>query len=307
VIVDEISMLDVVLAHHLVQAIRAPTRLILVGDPDQLPSVGAGNVLSDLLDSRVIPEYRLTQIFRQEEGSLIVRNAHRMLDGARPELPERGDRSSDFYFFPAESAEECAERVVDVVARRIPENFGFDWMEDVQVIAPMYRGACGVDVLNRKLRDAQGIGGTELRRGERIWRLGDRVIHTRNDYDREIFNGDMGRIVEVHEGGGLEVAFPDRKENVAYSTGELNDLHPAYAITVHRSQGSEYPVVVVPLVTQHYMMLQRHLLYTAITRARKLVVLVGSARALDMALSNAEQKRRASALAMRLRGELAGT
>ncbi len=304
IIVDEISMLDVVLAHHLVQAIGPPTRLILVGDPDQLPSVGAGNVLSDLLGSGVIPEFRLTHIYRQAEGSLIVRNAHRILTGERPELPPRGDRDSDFYFFQAEEADDCAARLVDVVSKRIPETFGFDWMEDVQVIAPMYRGSCGVDTLNRMLREAQGIGGKEIRRGERIWRIGDRVIHTRNDYEKEIFNGDMGRIVEIYDNGGLKVEFPDR-EPVPYTTGELGDLQPAYAITVHRSQGSEYPVVVFPLVTQHYMMLQRHLLYTAITRARQLVVLVGSPRALDMALSNAEQRERESALGQRLRAEFA--
>lgn len=304
IIVDEISMLDVVLAHHLVQAIGAPSRLILVGDPDQLPSVGAGNVLADMLASKVVPEFRLTHIYRQAEGSLIVANANRILTGERPELPERGDHGSDFYFFPAEDADGCAKRLVDVVSKRIPETFGFDWMEDVQVIAPMYRGSCGVDTLNRMLREAQGIGGTEIRRGDRIWRIGDRVIHTRNDYEKEIFNGDMGRITEVFENGGLTVEFPDR-EPIAYTTGELNDLQPAYAITVHRSQGCEYPVVVFPLVTQHYMMLQRHLLYTAITRARSLVVLVGSQKALDMALSNADQRERESALGQRLRAEFA--
>jgi len=304
IIVDEISMLDVVLAHHLVQAIGSPTRLILVGDPDQLPSVGAGNVLADLLASKVATEFRLTHIFRQAEGSLIVSNANHILSGERPELPAKGDHKSDFYFFPAEEAGDCAQRLVEVVSKRIPETFGFDWMEDVQVIAPMYRGACGVDTLNRLLREAQGIGGKEIRRGDRIWRVGDRVIHTRNDYEKEIFNGDMGRIVEVYDNGGLTVDFPDR-EPIAYTTGELNDLQPAYAITVHRSQGCEYPVVVFPLVTQHFMMLQRHLLYTAITRARSLVVLVGSQRALDMALSNADQRERESALGQRLRAEFA--
>ncbi len=304
-IVDEISMLDVVLAHHLVQAVRRPTRVIFVGDPNQLPSVGAGNVLSDLIGSGVIPEYRLTHIYRQAAGSLIIRNANKILLGERPELPARGDQNSDFYFFQAEDATSCAERLVEVVSKRIPEKFGFDWMEDVQVIAPMYRGACGVDALNVMLREAQGIGGKEVRRGERIWRMGDRVIHTRNDYEKEVFNGDMGRIVDVQEDGGLKVEFPDR-EPVAYTTGELNDLQPAYAITVHRSQGSEYPVVVFPLATQHYMMLQRHLLYTAITRAKSLVVLVGNPRALDMALSNADQRERVSALGQRLGAEFAG-
>ncbi len=173
-------------------------------------------------------------------------------------------------------------------------------MEDVQVIAPMYRGSCGVDTLNRMLREVQGIGGKEIRRGERLWRIGDRVLHTRNDYEKEIYNGDMGRIVEIYDNGGLKVEFPDR-EPVPYTTGELGDLQPAYAITVHRSQGSEYPVVVFPLVTQHYMMLQRNLLYTALTRGKELVVLVGSSRAIRMAIENADQSHRESALAQRLR------
>ncbi|MEM7515446.1 MAG: ATP-dependent RecD-like DNA helicase [Planctomycetota bacterium] len=304
VIVDEISMLDVALAHHLVAAIAAPTRLIFVGDPDQLPSVGPGNVLADMIHSGVVPRFELTQIFRQESGSRIVENAHRILHGERPDLPPKGDLASDFYFFPAEEPEDAARLLVDVVSRRIPKNFGLDWTSDVQVIAPMYRGACGVDALNAALREAQGVGGREVRRGDRIWRTGDRVIHTRNDYEREVFNGDMGRIARVFEDGSLVVEFPDRAP-LTYESGGLSDLQPAFAITVHRSQGSEYPCVVLPLTKQHWMMLQRHLLYTAVTRARKLVVLVGSRSALDMTLQNAEQRERESALADRLRAHLA--
>ena len=299
-IVDEISMLDGALAHHLVAALAPTTRLVLVGDPDQLPSVGPGSVLADLLASGVCPHYRLTRIFRQQRDSLIVENAHRILEGQRPKLPDRGDRESDFYFFTAEEPEAAADLLVDVVSRRIPETFGLDWTRDVQVIAPMYRGACGVDALNVRLRDAQGIGGKEIRRGDRIWRTGDRVIHTRNDYEREVFNGDMGRIVRVFDDGSLVVEFEGRSP-LEYSSGQLSDLQPAFAITVHRSQGSEYPCVVLPLSMQHWMMLQRHLLYTAVTRARRLVVLVGSPRALDTCLANAEQRGRESALADRLR------
>ncbi|MAF64921.1 MAG: ATP-dependent RecD-like DNA helicase [Planctomycetota bacterium] len=300
VIVDEISMLDVVLAHHLLKAVAPPTRLVLVGDPDQLPSVGPGNVLSDLLASERIPVHRLTRIFRQAEGSLIVENAYRVLRGETPSFPGRGDTQSDFYFFPAEEPQECAERVVDIVTRRIPETFGLAWETDVQVIAPMYRGPCGVDALNGLLREAQGSGGREVQRGSRTWRTGDRVIHTRNDYEKRVFNGDMGRIVRIASSDGLEVvvAYPDRE--VVYSSGELSDLRPAFAITVHRSQGGEFDGVVLPLVAQHFMMLQRNLLYTAITRARKLVVLVGSRRALEIAVRNTDQSRRESALADRL-------
>jgi exodeoxyribonuclease V alpha subunit len=299
VVVDEISMLDLVIAYHLAGAIGESTRLIMVGDPDQLPSVAAGNVLSDLIESQAVPVHRLSRIYRQAAGSRIVTNAHRMLEGLPPELPERGDTESDFYFFPADGSEACADRLVEVVTERIPRSFGLDWMRDVQVIAPMYRGASGVDNLNDRLRDANGVGGLELQRGGRKWRLGDRVIHTRNDYEREVFNGDMGRIVEVEPDGRLTVAFENRR--LEYQAGELSDLMPAYAITVHRSQGGEFPCVVIPVVPEHALMLQRNLLYTAVTRARQLVVLVGSWRALVRGLENERRSDRRSALAERLR------
>jgi len=298
VVVDEISMLDVVLAHHLVKAIQPPTRLVLVGDPNQLPSVGPGNVLHDLISSGVVPVFRLTQIYRQAEDSLIVANAHRILQGEDPVFPERGDKGADFYFFRAEEPAKCAEMLVDVVTRRIGETFGMRWIDDVQVIAPMYRGECGVDALNERLREKLGQGGLEIRQGSRTWREGDRVIHTRNDYEKEVFNGDMGRIERVFDARSLLVRFPDRE--VTYADGELSDLQPAFAITVHRSQGGEFPAIAMPLVTQHRMMLQRQLLYTAVTRAKRLVVLVGSHRALRMAIENAEQSRRESGLAERL-------
>jgi exodeoxyribonuclease V alpha subunit len=189
--------------------------------------------------------------------------------------------------------------VVEVVTERIPKSFGFDWASDVQVLAPMYRGECGVDALNERLRAALRQGGAEIVLGNRAWRHGDRVIHTRNDYEKEVFNGDMGRITRVDE-DGVRVAFAERE--VVYTPDELGDLQPAFAITVHRSQGSEYPAVVIPLVTQHYMMLQRNLLYTAATRAKRLLVLVGSQRALQMAIDNAEQASRMSDLARRLQG-----
>ena len=224
-----------------------------------------------------------------------------MLAGELPVLPEQGDRSRDFYFFPAETPEECADLLVDVVTERIPKAFGHEWMEDVQVLAPIYKGACGVDILNTRLREAQGVGGRQLERGDKVWRLGDRVIQTRNDYEKEVFNGDLGRIIEVDEKDGLVVRFPER--DAGYALAELGDLSPAYAITVHRSQGGEYPVVVLPMVTQHHVMLQRNLLYTAITRARALVVVVGSRRAMERAINNTEQAERTSYLAERLRDQ----
>ncbi|HIG11801.1 MAG TPA: ATP-dependent RecD-like DNA helicase [Planctomycetes bacterium] len=302
IIVDEISMLDLVLAHHLVKAIAAPARLVLVGDPDQLPAVGPGNVLADMLSSEVIPTFRLRQIYRQAKNSRIVRNAHRLLEGLLPDLPAKGDTEADFYFFASEDPDQAAARVLEVVCKRIPMSFGFDWHTDVQVISPMYRGPCGVDALNEALRDAQGTGTLEISRESQSWRVGDRVIHTRNDYEREVFNGDMGRITRVDAESGATVAFPDRE--VIYTLGELSDLRLAFAITVHRAQGAEFPVVVLPLATAHYMMLQRNLLYTAITRAQKLVVLVGSRRALHMATNNTEQSRRESALDTRLQRAL---
>ncbi|MDZ4773609.1 MAG: ATP-dependent RecD-like DNA helicase [Planctomycetota bacterium] len=297
-VVDEISMLDVVLAHHLFKALQAPVRVVLVGDPNQLPSVGPGNVLHDLIESRALPVFRLTQIYRQANDSLIVVNAHQVLHGDAIQLPAKGVTSADFYFFPAEEPEQAALRVVDVVTRRIPETFGMKWTDDVQVIAPMYRGECGVDALNEKLREHVTEGTREVRQGSRVWRVGDRVIHTRNDYDKEVFNGDMGRIARIEGDGVVVVKFPDR--SVSYEGSELSDLQPAFAITVHRSQGGEFPAVVVPLVMQHWMMLRRNLLYTAITRARRLVVIVGSRRALDTAIENDDEARRGSALAERL-------
>ncbi|NUP97643.1 MAG: AAA family ATPase, partial [Planctomycetaceae bacterium] len=297
-VVDEMSMLDVVIAHHLFKAIGPGTRVVLVGDPDQLPSVAPGNVLVDLIASQRVSTFRLTQIHRQGRGSLIVANAHRVLAGQAPEFPGRGDLSADFYFFSADEPRRCAERVVEVVTERIPRSFGFDWTTSVQVLAPMYKGECGVDALNERLRAALGGKTEEFRLGARSWRAGDRVIHTRNDYEKEVFNGDMGRIVSIDE-EGLQVRFPER--TVAYTPEELGDLQPAFAITVHRSQGSEYDVVVIPLVAQHFLMLQRNLLYTAMTRARKLLVLVGSERALQLAIDNAEPAARVSGLARRLK------
>ncbi len=300
VVVDEISMLDVILAHHLLKAVQPPTRLILVGDPDQLPSVTAGNVLADLIASGKVPCFRLTQIFRQAEHSLIVRNAHHILKGEALEFPARGDKRGDFFFFPADDAAATATRLVEVVTERIPSRFGMDWIRDVQVLAPMYRGECGVDALNASLREALGSGGHEIHYRGKVWRTGDRVIHTRNDYEKEVFNGDMGRIERVEpDGSGITVRYPER--HVGYTKSEYADLQPAFAITVHRSQGGEFPAVVMPLVTNHYVMLQRHLLYTAVTRARKLVVLVGSQRALNMAIDNADQRERKSGLADRLK------
>jgi exodeoxyribonuclease V alpha subunit len=303
VVVDETSMLDVALADHLVRALRPPTRLVLVGDPDQLPSVAAGRVLADLLESQRLPVFRLTQIYRQAQASLIVVNAHRILAGEQPLLAERGPEGGpvDFYFFRTQGEEAAAQRLVEVVTERVPRVFGIDWQKDLQVLSPMYRGACGVDALNDALRTAAAReGAREVVMRGRSWRVGDRVIHTRNDYEKEVFNGDMGTVARIApDASSLTVAYPER--SVLYEVADLGDLQPAFAITVHRSQGGEFPAVVVPLVAAHFVMLQRHLLYTAVTRAKRLLVLVGEPRALEIALGNAEQRFRRSGLSERLR------
>jgi exodeoxyribonuclease V alpha subunit len=271
--------------------------LILVGDPDQLPAVGPGAVLADLLSCGRIPTARLTHVFRQDERSLIVSNAHLVLAGREPRFPPRGVTDADFYFFPVEEGGEAiAERVVEVVTQRIPKSFGLDWREDVQVLAPMYKGPAGVDALNDKLR-AQ-LAGDVFDANARFCK-GDRVVQTRNDYERDVFNGDLGRVARIDGDGTVFVKYPEKE--VAYKRGEQGDLQPAFAMTVHRSQGGEFPAVVFPLTMQHAHMLQRNLFYTAITRARKLVVLVGERRALRMAVENASQARRFTRLDERLR------
>ena len=295
IIIDEVSMLDVILAHHLIKAIQPPTRLILVGDPDQLPSVAAGNVLADLLASGRIPTFRLTQVFRQSQTSLIVTNAHHILGGEMPSLPGRGDKRADFYFFPADDENATADRVHEVVTQRIPKSFGFDWATEIQVLSPMYRGPCGVDALNERLRASLGPAEQEMMWRGRAYRTGERVLQTKNDYDRHVFNGDMGVITGIDASvPKLVVRFAEK--SVSYEKGELNDLQPAFAITVHRSQGGEFPAVVVPLVTAHAAMLQRNLLYTAVTRAQRLLVLVGSLRALNLAVRNVRGVERQSLL-----------
>ncbi len=295
VIIDEVSMLDAILAHHLVKAIHPPTRLLLIGDPDQLPSVAAGNVLADLIESQRIPVHRLSQVFRQSQSSLIVSNAHRILAGDMPLLPGREERSADFYFFPTDDEASAATRLFEVVTQRIPQGFQMDWVKDIQVLSPMYRGPCGVDALNARLRDAIGPADQEMIWRGRAFRIGERVLQTRNNYDRNIFNGDMGTITRIEPGvPRILVRFSDK--NVAYEKGDISDLTSAFAITVHRSQGGEFPAVVVPMVNAHSAMLQRNLLYTAVTRAQRLLVLVGSMRALNLAVKNVRGVERQSLL-----------
>jgi exodeoxyribonuclease V alpha subunit len=298
VIVDEASMIDILLMNHLLKAIEAGTHLLLVGDIDQLPSVGPGNVLRDLISSEVVPVTRLKTIFRQSESSYIIVNAHRINEGKMPVFRE----AKDFYLFKQPDPEAAAKLVVDIVARRIPAKFGYNAQEEIQVLSPMHRGAAGVSALNEQLQanlNPPTRQKPETRHGSRIFRRGDRVMQIRNDYDRQVFNGDMGIIRAIDlEDQTVTVDFDDLL--AVYEFTQLDDLVHAYAVSVHKSQGSEFPAVVLPLLTQHYMMLQRNLLYTAVTRARELVVLVGTRRAIAIAVQNNRIARRNTRLAERL-------
>ena len=307
-VVDEASMLDLLLANNLLKAIEPGTHLLLVGDVDQLPSVGAGDVLRDLIASELAPVTRLSEIFRQAADSLIITNAHRINQGQMPQFPAAIDEQSeaapgDFFLFPAESAEIAADWVTEVVTERIPDRFGFHPVDEIQVLSPMYRGAAGVHALNARLQAI--LNPPEILKPERtlfgqVFRPGDKVMQTQNDYDKDVFNGDIGRVetldIVMHT---LTIVFDGRR--VVYDWSEADQLVLAYAVSVHKSQGAEFPVVVIPLITAHYLMLQRNLLYTAITRARELCVLVGSRRALAIAVRNDKVTHRHTALDWRLR------
>ena len=297
VVIDEASMVDLRLLVALLRALEPGTRLVLVGDADQLPSVGAGNVLGDLITSGAVPTARLTEIFRQARHSRIITSAHAVLSGEAPEATARGVES-DFYIVEVDDdAARAADLVETLVAERIPRRFGHDPVDDVQVLAPMHRGACGAQRLNERLQARLNPDGIPWSRGSRQFRVGDKVMQVKNDYEREVFNGDIGRVDGI-EGGGLVVRFDGRL--VAVPPEATDRLVLAYACSVHKSQGSEYPAVVMPLVTEHWVMLQRNLLYTALTRGKQLVVLVAQPRALRRAVRNEDGLRRYTALARRL-------
>jgi len=307
VIVDEVSMLDILLAYRLVRAVHPAAHLLLVGDADQLPSVGPGSVLADILASDVIPQIHLTELFRQARESAIIVTAHGIRAGEPPAL--RSEPNSDFFFLRAEAPDAAQRTVADLVARRLPARYGFDPTRDIQVLSPMYRGAAGVIALNEALQarlNAQPSASVAF--GDHTLRVGDKVMQVRNNYDKGphgVFNGDLGYITAIDgETNQVTVEFPDEQGALAvtYETHELDELTLAYACTIHRSQGSEYPCVVIPLVTQHYLLLQRNLLYTAITRARRLCVIVGDPRALRQAVANDALAHRNTGLADRLRG-----
>ncbi len=299
VVVDEASMLDLILFNNLLKAIDPAAHLLLVGDVDQLPSVGAGDVLRDLVRSERVPVVRLTQIFRQAADSHIITNAHRVNRG---QMPVFDKEARDFFLFAASDPELAANWVVDVVHHRIPQRFGLNPLEDVQVLAPMHRGAVGVGNLNARLQAAlnpPAPSKAERQMGGRVLRVGDRVMQVRNNYQKDTFNGDIGRVTDVDfENQTLTVQFEGRP--VFYDWMDADELQHAFAVSIHKAQGSEFPAVVLPLLTQHYLMLQRNLLYTAITRARQLCVLVGTRKAIGIAVRNAAMARRWSGLAVRL-------
>ncbi len=301
-VVDEASMLDIQLAYSLLAAVPAGMSLVLVGDRNQLPSVGPGNVLADVLASGRVATTALTRIFRQQQGSEIVRVAHGLLAGV---VPESGGEGSDFYFVEAKDGTHARALIRELVTQRIPRRFHLDPQSDVQILCPMYRGEIGADTLNRDLQDLLNPGQIEVERNGKRYRTGDRVMQIKNDYDREVWNGDVGRITHIDTGAAKAfVRFPEGEHE--YRFEDLGDLVPAYAISVHRSQGSEYPAVVMPVTTDHFLMLKRSLLYTAITRGKKLVVLVGTRKALEMAVKNDDDGHRNSGLCERLRDLLRG-
>ena len=290
-IVDEASMVDVRLGADLVGALPASTRLVLVGDVDQLPSVGPGTVLADVIACGAVPIVRLTEIFRQAAESLIVVNAHRIHDGDMPELGAGAER--DFFFLEEDDPARAAALIRDLVATRLPRRYQLA-PHEIQVLSPMHRGELGAGNLNQLLQEALTTGAASVERGARSLRVGDKVMQVRNDYDKEVWNGDIGVIERIDaEAETLSIRFDDR--SVDYGLDELDTVVLAYAATVHKSQGSEYPAVVIPVHTQHYVMLQRNLLYTAVTRGKRLVVLVGSRKALGIAVRNADVAARARA------------
>ena len=297
-VVDETSMVDVPLMASLLQAVPNRAALLAVGDVDQLPSVGPGQVLADIISSGAVPVARLTDIFRQAAESQIVTNAHRVNAGTMPNLEvTRGD-TSDFYFVEARDPDDGVAKIVEIVKHRLPTRFGLDPIRDIQVLCPMNRGSVGARALNVALQTALNPPVDEvcIERFGFTYRIGDKVMQTDNDYDKDVFNGDVGYVRRIEpDAQALVIEFDDRP--VEYQFGELDEVALAYAVSIHKAQGSEYPAVVMPVMMQHYVMLRRNLLYTGITRGRKVVVVVGQKQAIGMAVKGKVETRRWSKLA----------
>ncbi|MGF1613554.1 MAG: ATP-dependent RecD-like DNA helicase [Gammaproteobacteria bacterium] len=301
-IIDELSMVDVALMNQLLRALIDRAALLMVGDIDQLPSVGPGAVLADIIDSGRIPTVRLREIFRQAARSRIIANAHRINRGEMPERPTASDGDSDFYFIATDTPEAIHHRLLQLVTERIPARFGLHPIRDVQVMCPMNRGLLGTRSLNAELqRRLNAHAQPTVNRYGWTFAPGDKVIQTVNNYQKEVFNGDIGRITRIDSEEGVVSIEVDGRE-IGYELAELDEIALAYAITVHKSQGSEYPAVVIPLAMQHYLLLERNLLYTGVTRGKQLVVIVGQVKALAMAVSRAQSRRRLTNLVARIKG-----
>lgn len=297
-VVDEASMIDTVLMHHLLKAIPPEATFIIVGDVNQLPSVGPGNVLQDIILSGVFPVVELNEIFRQARESRIIVNAHRINAGKMP-IPHSGCPEEDFFFLQEDDPESASKVILDLVSTRIPKWKGFNPVDDIQVLTPMHRGVVGAVSLNVALQDALNPGEGGLVRGNRTFRVHDKVMQIRNNYDKEVYNGDLGRIRHIDfEEQSVTIAFDGR--NIVYDFSEMDEIMLAYAVSVHKAQGSEYPVVILPVLIQHYMLLQRNLIYTAVTRGRELVILVGSRKALAIGINQHKTVRRHTLLCRRL-------
>jgi exodeoxyribonuclease V alpha subunit len=300
-IVDEFSMVECILMHHLLKAVPLHATFIMVGDVNQLPSVGAGNVLTDIISSGVVPVVELNEIFRQARQSSIIVNAHNINSGIIPSFKPSKDQLDDFYFIERDDPEEAKGLILELVRDRIPKKFGFDPIDDIQVLTPMHKGSIGAGNLNTELQTALNPTGQEIMRGGRSFRVNDKVMQIKNNYDKEVFNGDIGRITKIdQEAQEVSIVFDGRE--VDYDFTDLDEVVLAYAVSVHKAQGSQYPVVIIPVHTQHYVLLQRNLIYTGITRGRRLVVLVGTKKALAIAVRNNKTQKRYTRLKSRLIG-----
>lgn len=298
IIVDEASMIDTILMHHLLKAVHMGTTLILVGDVNQLPSVGAGNVLNDIIASKSVPVVELNKIFRQAQTSRIIVNAHKINNGETPFLETDGPES-DFYFIEQEDPQKVLEIILELTKKRIPRRFGLDPVNDIQVLTPMHKGIVGAGNLNSELQKTLNPGPYCVTLADRSYRVNDKVMQIKNNYDKDVFNGDIGRITWIRS-DDREVSINFDGRDIVYGFTELNEIVLAYAVSVHKSQGSEYPAVVVPILTQHYILLQRNLIYTAVTRGRELVVLIGTKKALAIGINNNKTQQRYTHLRYRL-------
>lgn len=301
-VVDEASMIDTILMYHLLKAVPGAATLILVGDANQLPSVGPGNVLGDIIASGSVPVVELQEIFRQAEQSQIILNAHRINQGQLPSLRPAPKDLEDFYFIEQENPEEVLRMIVDLTRVRIPRRFGLDPVNDIQIITPMHKGVVGATNLNMELQKALNSNQEIVIRGSKVFKCYDKVMQIKNNYEKDVFNGDIGRITKLdQENQEVLISFDDRE--ISYDYTDLDEIVLAYAVSVHKSQGSEYPAVIIPILTQHYILLQRNLIYTAVTRGKRLVVVIGTKRALAMGIGNVKTQKRYTRLRERLEKE----